>query len=408
MAQKKGLGLKKDLDSFLAKKDGEALFHYSESFRDANMYYLTGFLAPDPFIFLKKVNREPLILVGTMEFPRAKKEAQVKEIQSYEEYGYSKILKSAADPNVGFAKFLASVVKKELGQKTVICVPPNFSVAAADSLRNEGLTIKPMFDLIEKARETKEPSELEAVKETQGVIEEATKKIIDFIAEADIDSKGTLVFRENGKKQPVTVGKIKALFGHHFIEKEMVTEQPLIVACGPRGSDPHYDGEPNDLLKANQPIILDISPRHLRSRYWSDMTRTVVKGKASKAIRKMFETVLDAKNATMDGIRAGVLGSEMQLQCFNILEKAGYDTVRGGKQITKGYTHGLGHGVGLEIHEGPRMSEFYHFPLEEHNVVTVEPGLYNPEIGGVRIEDIVEVTKKGCNNFTKMEICLEI
>jgi Xaa-Pro aminopeptidase len=400
--------LKKDLDRILAKKGGEALLHFSESFKDANMYYLTGFKAPDPFIYMKKVDTEPLILVNTMELPRAKKEAQVKNVRSYEEYGYWKIVKSASDPNVGFAKFLASVVKKELGQKTVTCVPPNFSVAVADSLRNEGLTIKPMFDVIEKARETKEPSELEAIKETQVVVEEATRKIIDLIGEADVDNKGTLVFKENGKKQPLTVGKIKALFGRHFIEKEVVPEQALIVACGPRGSDPHYEGEPNDPLKANQPIIFDIYPRHIRSRYWSDMTRTVVKGKASKAIKQMFETVLEVKNASTDAIHAGVLGSEMQLQCFHILEKAGYDTIRGGKQITKGYTHGLGHGVGLEIHEGPRMSEFYPFPLEEHNIVTVEPGLYDPEMGGVRIEDIVEVTKKGCNNFTKMEICLEI
>ena len=400
--------MKKDLDNILAKKGGEALLHYSESYKDANMYYLTGFLAPDPFVYVKEVDKEPLILVNTMEFPRAKKEAQVKEVKSYEEYGYSKIVKSASDPNVGFAKFLATVVKKELTPRTPICVPPNFSVVAADSLRNEGLTIKPMFDIVEKARETKEPNELRAITETQLVVEEATKKIIDFISKADVDSKGTLIFEENGKKQPLTVGKIKALFGHHFIDKEVVTEQPLIVACGPKGSDPHYDGEPKDLIKANQPIILDIPPRHLRNRYWSDMTRTVVKGKAPKSIKKMFETVLDAKNSAIDSIRAGVLGSEMQLQCFGILEKAGYDTIRGGKQITKGYTHGLGHGVGLEIHEGPRMSEFYPFPLEEHNVVTVEPGLYDPEVGGVRIEDIVEVTKKGCNNFTKMGICLEI
>ena len=400
--------MKRDLDSILAKKGGEALLHYSESFKDANMYYLTGFLAPDPFIYLKKVDEEPLILVNTMEYSRAKKEAQVNKVQSYEEYGYSKIAKSESDPNIGFAKFLASVVNKNLGIKTVICVPPNFSVAVADSLRNEGLTIKPMVDVIEKARETKEPSELEAIKETQSVVEEATKKIIDLIGDTDVDNKGTLVFRENGKKQKLTVGKIKALFGHHFIEKEVVPEQALIVACGPRGSDPHYEGEPEDLLKANLPIILDIYPRNLRSRYWSDMTRTIVKGRASKTIKKMFDTVLDVKNASTDAIRAGVLGSEMQLQCFDILEKAGYDTVRGGKQITKGYTHGLGHGVGLEIHEGPRMSEFYPFPLEAHNVITVEPGLYDPEIGGVRIEDIVEVTKKRCNNFTKMEICLEI
>jgi Xaa-Pro aminopeptidase len=239
-------------------------------------------------------------------------------------------------------------------------------------------------------------------------VEEATSKIIDFIANTDVDNKGILLFHEDGKKKKLTVGKIKSIFGHHFIEKDVVTEQPLIVACGPKGADPHYDGEPNDLLKANEPIILDIPPRNLRNRYWSDMTRTVVKGKASKAVKKMFETVLETKNTAMDAIHAGVLGSEMQLQCYDMFEKAGYATVRGGKQITKGYTHGLGHGVGLEIHEGPRMSEFYPFPLEQHNVITVEPGLYDPEIGGVRIEDIVEVTKKGCNNFTKMEICLEI
>jgi Xaa-Pro aminopeptidase len=400
--------LKKDVDSILAKKGAEALLHYSESYKDANMYYLTGFRAPDPFIYLKKVDKSPVLLIGTMEYPRAKKEANVKDIRSYEEYNYSKIVKSAPDPNIGFSKFIATVAKKELGQGTVICVPPTFPVADADALRNEGLTIKPMFDVVEKARETKEAYELEAIRATQVVVEEATKKAIDFIANADVDKKGVLVFQEDGKKKPLNVAKIKSIFGHHFIENDCVIEQEIIVACGPKGADPHYDGVPEDLLRANEPIIFDISPRNLRKRYWSDMTRTVVKGKASKPVKAMFEAVFEAKDKAMDAIHAGVLGSAMQNQCFDVLEKAGYATVRDGKQITKGYTHGLGHGVGLEIHEMPRMSEFYPFPLEEHNVVTVEPGLYDPAIGGVRIEDIVEVTKKGCNNFTKMEVCLEI
>jgi Xaa-Pro aminopeptidase len=400
--------LKKDLENILANKGSQALLHYSESYKDSNMFYLTGFLAPDPFIHLKKLDNEPVIVVNTMEYPRAKKEANIKQVKSYEEYDFTRIVKSAPNPDVGFAKFIVNVAKKELGQDAAICVPPNFSVATADALRSEGLAIRPMFDVIEKARETKEPYEIKAIKQTQAVVEQATKKVIDFIASIDGDSKGVLVYREDGKKKPLTTGKIKSMFGHLFIERETVTEQPLIVACGPKGSDPHYEGLPNDLLKVNQPIILDISPRNLRTRYWSDMTRTVVKGKASKEVKAMFEVVLTVKNAAMDAIHAGVLGSEMQFLCFDMLEKRGYATVRGGKQITKGYTHGLGHGVGLEIHEGPRMSEFYRFPLEEHNVVTVEPGLYDPKIGGVRIEDIVEVTKKGCNNFTKMETCLEI
>jgi Xaa-Pro aminopeptidase len=122
----------------------------------------------------------------------------------------------------------------------------------------------------------------------------------------------------------------------------------------------------------------------------------------------MFETVLQTKNAAMDAIKAGVLGSDMQGLCYDMFEKAGYQTVRGGKQISKGYVHGLGHGIGLEIHEGPSMGDFYKYPLEEHNVTSVEPGLYDPKIGGVRIEDMIEVTKKGCNNLTHMDIFLEV
>jgi Xaa-Pro aminopeptidase len=149
-------------------------------------------------------------------------------------------------------------------------------------------------------------------------------------------------------------------------------------------------------------------PRSLRKRYWTDMTRTVVKGKASVRVKRMFDTVLEARNTCIDFLHEGVLGCDMFNLCCDVLEKAGYDTIRGGKQIEKGFTHSLGHGVGLEIHETPSMSEVYTFPLKEHSIVTVEPGLYDPKVGGVRIEDIVEVTQKGCNNLTEMYIELEI
>ena len=116
----------------------------------------------------------------------------------------------------------------------------------------------------------------------------------------------------------------------------------------------------------------------------------------------------EVKDAAIDALKAGATGNEMQELCFSLFERAGYDTIRGGKKITKGYTHSLGHGVGLQVHEGPGMSEFNKLPLQEHNVVTVEPGLYNPEVGGVRIEDVMEITGSGCRNLTKMEISLEI
>ncbi len=400
--------MREDLDGILAEREADALLLYSESFKDPNMYYLTRFLAPDPFILLKKVDKPPTILVNPMEFPRAQKESVVKDVRSYADYNYLKIIKAAEDPRLGVMKFLATATKKELGKGKTISVPYDFPSLATDVLREEGLTIKPMFNVIEKARETKEPDEIKEIKRMQEVVEKVASEVIDLIADCEVGSKNTLIHNADGKKKPLTVGEVKALMGHRFIDDWCAIEEELIVACGPPSADPHYNGDPEDRLKANQPIILDIYPRSIRKRYWTDMTRTVVKGKASNRVKNMFEAVLEAKNTCMDALHEGVLGTDMFNLCCDVLEKAGYDTIRGGKQIKKGFTHGLGHGVGLQIHESPSMSEVYKFPLKEHSIVTVEPGLYDPKVGGVRIEDIVEVRKKGCNDLTKMYIQLEI
>jgi len=396
--------LRGDLDAILAEKGAESLLLYSESFKNSNMYYLTKFLAPDPFIFFKKVDTDPVIVVNQMEYPRAQKQSIVKDVRSYFDYKYLEVVKTAKEPHLGTMKFIANVTKKELGADTKIFVPHNFPAMAADILREEGLTIKPMFDIVEKARETKDADEINEIRAVQAVAEEVTAEAIDLIANADVDANGILIV----KKEPLTVGKVKSFLGHQFLDHGFVMEEDIIVACGPKGSDPHYFGDPQDVLKANQPIILDICPRSVQKRYWTDMTRTIVKGKASDKVRKMFNAVLEARNASIDAIQAGTLGSNVYNVCCDVLEKAGYETTRGGKQITRGLTHSLGHGVGLDIHEVPRMSELYKFPLKEHNIVTVEPGLYDPDIGGLRIEDIVKVTKTRCNNLTKMEIRLEV
>ena len=393
-----------DLDSILAEKGAEALLLYSDSYRDANMYYLTKFLAPDPFIFLKRVDADPVIVINQMEFPRAQKQSIVQDVKSYLDYNYLQTVKSAKEPQLGAMKFIAKVAEKELGVGTKICVPPNFPVIAADVLREEGLTVNPMFGVVEKARETKDINEVEEIKAVQAVIEEVTSEAIELIANSDVGSNGTLLI--NG--ETLTVGKIKSFFGRKLLENGCLPEEDIIVACGTKSSDPHYGGEAEDKLKADQPIIVDIYPRSIQKRYWTDMTRTIVKGRASPKLKQMFETVFEAKNASLDAIQAGALGSHVYDVCCDVLEKAGYETTRGGKKITKGMPHSLGHGVGLQIHESPRINELTTSPLREHNVVTVEPGLYDPQIGGVRLEDIIEVKKSGYNNLTKMETRLEI
>jgi len=396
--------LREDLDGILAEKGAEALLLYSDSYRDANMFYLTEFLAPDPFIFLKRVDADPVIIVNQMEYPRAQKQSIVKDVRSYLDYNYLQTVKSTKEPQHGAIKFIAKVAEKELGAGTKICVPPDFPVIAADVLREEGLKVIPMFGVIEKARETKDVDEVDEIRAVQAVIEKITSEAIEIIANSDVGSNGTLL--SNG--EPLTVGKIKSFFGSKLLENGCLPEEDIIVACGTKSSDPHYSGDPEDKLKADQPIVLDVFPRSIQKRYWSDMTRTVVKGRASPKLEEMFETVFEARNASLDAIQAGAIGSDVYDVCCDILEKAGYETTRGGKKVTKGMPHSLGHGVGLEIHESPRINELSTSPLREHNIVTVEPGLYDPQIGGVRLEDIIEVTKNGYNNLTSMEIQLEI
>lgn len=395
--------LRGDLDNILAAKELDGLLLYSDSYKDANMYYLSGFLAPDPFIFLKKTDEDAVIIVNPMEYPRAKKQSCVKDVRSYLDYNYIGTLKSVDNPHLGALKFIANIAKQEFDFETRICVPSDFPVLAADVLRDEELILEPMFGVIEKARETKDTHEIEQIKALQEINEKTVAHATDLIAESDVGANKTLM----RKGEPLTVGEVKSFFGRELVEHECLPGE-LIVACGAKSSDPHYSGEPEDKLKAGQPIIVDSYPRSLQSRYWTDMTRTVVKGKAPKEVKKMFDAVFEAKNASLDALRAGVLGSQVYDVCCDVLERAGYETTRGGKGVTVGLTHGLGHGVGLEVHESPRLNELAVSPLRENSVVTVEPGLYNPKIGGVRIEDIIEVTRSGYRNLTHMETVLEV
>ena len=396
--------MRNNLESILVNKGAEALLLYSESQKDPNMYYLTKFLAPDPFIFLKKIESNPIIVINQMEHPRAQKESIIKDVRSYLDYDYSKAVQSTKEPQLGTIRFIAKVVKKELGAGTKICVPPNFPLSVADVLRSADLTIIPMFDVVEKARETKDKQEVETIKEIQRVNEKTTSEAIQLIANSDVGNNKILQI--DGK--PLTVGKIKSFFGRKLIENGCLPEEDIIISCGPKSSDPHYVGKPEDKLKADQPIILDIYPRSIQKRYWSDMTRTVVKGKASVKVKKMYETVLEAKNASLDAIDSGVVGNSVYNVCCDVIEKAGYQTTRRGNKVFRGMTHGLGHGVGLQIHEAPNLGEFSGSALGEHAVVTVEPGVYDPDVGGVRIEDIIEVIKSGYKNLTQMENVLEI
>ena len=401
--------MRKDVDRILAERDIGSMLLYADRPLDVNLYYLTGFLSFGPTVYLKKVDEEPVMIVIPADVQRAERESLVKRVCSYFDFEGFEIVKSASDQRIGLIRFIAAVAKKELDMKKLIYVPPVLSVMVADVLRHEGLNITPLFDVIEEARQTKEPDEIEAIESVQRTAEKAMTKAIEFIADSEVGTKDALYYLEDGRKKVLTAGKIHSILNQILSDGNCIAEGgELQVASGIKSADPNCTGEAEDVLRANQPIVLDIFPRSTKRLYHTDMARTMVKGKASKQIKNMFEAAFQAKDAAVDAMKAGILGRDIEDRCFRILEKAGYETMRGGKQIARGLLHDVGHGVGLDSNERPAINGFQKCILEEHNVVTAELGLYDPDVGGVRLEDILEITRNGCRNLTELEVCLEV
>jgi Xaa-Pro aminopeptidase len=175
-----------------------------------------------------------------------------------------------------------------------------------------------------------------------------------------------------------------------------------IVAGGDQACDPHERGF--GPLKADSLIILDIFPRDAKSGYFGDMTRTVVRGRASAEQRRLWETVREGQEMALKKMKPGVDGLNLHNEVKQLFADRGYPTeVRAGRQV--GFFHGTGHGLGLEIHEFPRFQKTVFKPGQ---TLTVEPGLYYPGLGGVRIEDVVVVTKSGTRLLSRFEKRLEI
>jgi Xaa-Pro aminopeptidase len=178
-----------------------------------------------------------------------------------------------------------------------------------------------------------------------------------------------------------------------------------IVAGGKQACDPHERG--CGPLRANEPVIIDIFPRSQKTGYFGDITRTVVRGRANEAVKKLYDTVWRGQKIGFEKIHANTPTADVHKAVQNYFIQQGYKTGRHNGRM-EGFFHGTGHGLGLEIHEAPRLGATSTGKLRPGHVVTVEPGLYYPEIGGVRLEDVALVTGNGAKNLTRFEKVLEI
>ncbi len=372
----------------------ETLLIVADSERDANMLYATGLFVPDPFIYLH-YDRRPLLVMSDLEIDRARASAPHCRVASLRDIQRKLRRDGVIQPRYGH------VIRHILREKKIkrVVVPENFPLGLARELKKLGVKLKPLPNFFPR-REFKNADEVKKISAALLMAEVGMSEGMQALRLSKIGKRRQLIYRG----APLTSEKLRAIIDCAILQASGLAAN-TIVAGGKQGCDPHERGF--GPLRANEPIIIDIFPRSQKTGYFGDITRTVVRGRANEAVRRLYDTVLHGQKIAFDKMRAKTWTSEIHKAVQDYFVKQGYKTGRRDGHM-EGFFHGTGHGLGLEIHEAPRVGATSTGQLKRGHVVTVEPGLYYPEIGGIRLEDVALVTGNGAKNLTRFEKTLEL
>ncbi len=375
---------------------GGAKLIVASSDASADMLYATGFSVPDPFVFVES-GGGTAILLSDLEIDRGKREARVDEVVGYSDVAERIKAGRKGRKEPAFAEVVAEFLR-ELGVRRTR-VPADFSFGLAVELQKLGVTVTPVKGHFWPERELKTGAEVKLISAALRVTEIGMQVGMDVLRATRIRKKDGVLMRGNSE---LTAEALRAEIESALLAAGGVGMNHTIVAGGEQACDPHERGR--GVLRGNELIILDIFPRVTATGFFGDMTRTVVRGHASDQQWEMWDVCLAAQKWAIDQIKPGVKGEELQDAVREYFDSEGFPTEQVDGRWT-GFFHGLGHGLGLEIHEDPRISKTTFKPGQ---VMTVEPGIYVPGIGGVRHEDVVLVTKKGKRMLSKFPKELEI
>lgn len=351
-------------------KSKDAQFYVQHS-GDNNFYYATKFRIPNSAFYFVGIDGTDLLVVPEMEKNRASRESRVKEISSLTDLGYHERLKELKDPRKALAQTLIELLKTHKAKK--ILIPPNFpSFLTLEFLKH--FEVEVVENPFLKMRAVKSNDEIEKIRDTSVAIIESFKLALELLKKI--------------RNCDELRNEIETfLFGKGYLA------QDTIVSSGKLSADPHCIGHG----EIREHVIIDIFPKSRRHHYYSDFTRTVILDDCPE-IEEMLDAVIEAQQKAISIIREGVTAKDVHYTVCDVLEERGYHTLR--KKYREGFIHSTGHGVGLDIHEEPRIFENEE-TLKAGMVFTVEPGLYYRKWGGVRVEDVVVVRKHGCEVLTE-------
>lgn len=358
---------------------------------NSDIRYLSGFSAPDPFLFLK-TGYQSYLVVSIMEKSRAEKQSKPgTKVFTPAELGLTRKQSGKIENQV------IALIEKEKIMRLQVCA--DFPVGIFQALKKKGVRVSVTARPVCPSRSIKTAAEIEHLRECQRAAVRAMKAAISLIGSAGIGRAGQL----RTGRDALTSESVRKLI-HKTLIDQGCTGFETIVAGGDQATDPHDRG--HGPLCAGQAIIIDIFPQSDTTGYWGDITRTVCRGAAAPDLKKLYFAVKAAQAAALRAVSPGVCADDIHATAQHVFAERGYKTqVVDGRHV--GFIHGTGHGVGLDIHEQPRVGASGEV-LKAGHVITIEPGLYYPGLGGVRIEDTVVVTEKGWRYLASCEKKFEL
>ena len=403
--------MRADLDRMMQERGIAGLVVLANDRYSAAMHYLTGQRIHHAVYFRAADGRAHLI-----HDPMERDQAALAgcETSSFAQHKLHRITEEEGDPARGFGRLIAEACAT-LGLKGAVVfageAPAGFGwsmVARALELNRDLAVDRSAPDLLAAARTTKDPDEIAATRRAAEGTVAAMTAVRDHLASLHRRGEDWV----NGNGRPVTLGDLRRLIQATYLAHGLAEDGESIGSMGRDAGVPHNRGNDEQPLRAGVPILGDIFPGEAGGGYHADMTRTFCLGEAPAELRRLYDDVHAAFRGAIDGLAVGAPCRDYQERTCDVFEQRGHATPRSNAGTQEGYVHGLGHGVGLSVHEAPRLGgpPSNTQTLSPGMVVTVEPGLYYPSRGlGARIEDLVLAREDGTfENLTPFPYALEI
>jgi Xaa-Pro aminopeptidase len=348
---------------------------------------------PDPFVWLE-ISGRSCAMFSALEVDRARSQARVDEVIDQSEME-KHLKRQPSDAAERFLLALEALLRRRRVRR--LAVPDWTPAGVVEFLRAEGVRVEVSREPFFPEREIKTKEEIAAITRGQRQAEAGMARAFEVLRAAKPGRGKRLRWAD----RPLTSERLRGEIDAAVVRAGGLPAR-TIVAGGLQACDPHECG--HGPLRADEAIILDIFPRDQASGYYGDLTRTVVKGRASEALRRQYLTVKAGQAMALRAMKPGVDGAKLHAAVKDFFTAKGYPTeLREGRWV--GFFHGTGHSLGLEIHEPPRFAAG---KFKVGQVMTVEPGIYDPAVGGVRIEDLVVLVPGGIRNLTRCPKFLEL